>query len=141
MADIGKILKAKALRKTTTRSRILELFMAEGIAMSEREIEDKLDNFCDRVTIYRTLHTFLNSGLVHKVLDSQGGTKYAICEQGCGENGTHFHNHVHFSCQNCQQTFCLSQVKLPAIQLPEGFVVDEVNVLYEGICPKCKTAS
>lgn len=141
MADIEKMLKEKALRKTSIRSRILELFVAESIAMSEREIEDKLDNFCDRVTIYRTLYTFLESGLVHKVLDSQGGTKYALCKQGCGADGHHFHNHIHFSCQICQQTHCISQVKLPVMKLPEGFQVNEVNVLYEGICPKCREAA
>ncbi|MCI4669712.1 MAG: transcriptional repressor [Bacteroidia bacterium] len=138
MADVGNLLKKKSLRKTVTRSKILELMVDESIAMSEREIGEKLDGSFDRVTIYRTLHTFLNNGLVHKVLDGNGGTKYALCQHDCEENGKHHHDHVHFSCQVCKQTHCIEQVQLPSMNLPDGFQVKEVNVLFEGICPNCK---
>ncbi len=131
------MLESRDLRKTSNRRKILGLFLDTTIAMSEREIEDRLENSCDRVTIYRTLHTFLNHGLVHKVLDSQGSTKYALCRHEGKAEGKHFHNHIHFTCQNCQRTFCVEQVEIPVMKLPDGFLVHEVNVLYEGTCPDC----
>ncbi|TAH16433.1 MAG: transcriptional repressor, partial [Runella slithyformis] len=35
-------------------------------------MEELLPNLYDRVTIYRTLKTFVEKGIVHKVLDEDG---------------------------------------------------------------------
>lgn len=106
--------------------------------MSERELEKLLNNQCDRVTIYRTLHTFLEKGLVHKVLDGQGSTKYALCHHDCSAEGEHHHDHVHFRCTHCEETTCLEHVSIPHVNLPQGYQAAEVNLLFEGLCPKCR---
>ena len=108
----------------------------ESIALSESDIEKGISIPCDRVTIYRTLATFLEKGILHKVLDDAGVTKYALCSSDC-QDGAHNHNHVHFKCGQCGETVCMDEVSLPAFQLPVGFQAQETNVLVKGTCDKC----
>jgi Fur family ferric uptake transcriptional regulator len=90
----------------------------------------------DRVTVYRTLKTFLDKGMIHKVLDDGGALKYALCHYCQGEN--HQHDHVHFKCAVCGETSCLDDVYVPRVNLPEGYQVAEVNLLVQGVCARCR---
>jgi len=137
MTEIKPILRKHQLRHTRSRTDILQVFLDKDAALSEREIEKAIEGSCDRVTIYRTLATFLDKGLIHKVLDNTGAMKFALCNQNC-EDGKHNHEHVHFKCVECGQTHCLDEVPIPAMSLPEGYTLSEVNVLMEGTCPRCK---
>ena len=78
--DSSEILKQIDLRHTYTRENILNGFISKTIALSHADIESFLIDGFDRVTIYRTLKTFLDKGIIHKVLDDQGGIKYALCK-------------------------------------------------------------
>jgi Fur family transcriptional regulator, ferric uptake regulator len=138
MESIRQILQHSQLRHTQSRSDILEVFIDSGVALSEREIEDAMQAPCDRVTIYRTLSTFLEKGIIHKVLDDAGAMKYALCLSECQDEDQHRHDHVHFKCLVCGRTVCLDQVPVPAVQLPSGYQLAEVNMLLEGTCPACK---
>ncbi|MBX7242159.1 MAG: transcriptional repressor [Bacteroidia bacterium] len=135
--DIRKLLNKHALRHTESRVEILQLLAEQGSALSQPEIE-KAVNTCDRVTIYRTLSTCLEKGIIHKVLDDSGLMKYAICkEEVCDEKHYHSHDHVHFKCNTCGDTTCIEEVHVAPFVLPRGFIVKEVNVLIQGICMKC----
>lgn len=136
MDSATRILKKHQLRHTDSREEILNLFLAQVAALSQPEIEKAVVG-CDRVTIYRTLSTYMEKGILHKVLDDQGVMKYALCKEGCESEGYHSHDHVHFKCASCGDTTCIEQVHIPQFSLPEGFVVQEVNVLMQGVCPKC----
>ncbi|MEY4986990.1 MAG: hypothetical protein RL567_769 [Bacteroidota bacterium] len=128
------------LRSTGSRQAVLAAFQKAGYALSQGDIELALSNEFDRVTIYRTLKSFLASGLLHKVLDDQGSIKYALCHDMCHqESHTHQHDHVHFKCTQCGQTTCLETVHIPQIILPEHFVKQESNLLIQGICKVCNS--
>jgi Fur family ferric uptake transcriptional regulator len=129
------LLKDFNLRATPNREEILHLFLLKNYALSHGDIEKEIDNSLDRVTVYRTLKTFLDKGLIHKVLDDEGSLKYALCKEACS-TAEHHHDHVHFKCTKCGQTNCLN-VDVPAIKLPKGYQVNEVNLLIQGICEKC----
>ncbi len=137
MKQAPEILKQHQLRLTQSRQDILDVFLAQGIALSERELEDSVGVNCDRVTIYRTLSTFMDRGILHKVLDDTGSVKYALCPSDCHGGEVHRHDHVHFKCRDCGQTICLDEVPIPAVNLPKGFQLQEVNMLLEGTCTKC----
>ena len=64
------ILKQSALRTTDKRVALLELLMEGPKAFALKEIEKQLSVSIDRVTIYRTLHTFEEMRLVIKVVGS-----------------------------------------------------------------------
>ena len=126
------------LRPTACRQAVLDIFKQKGYALSQGDIEQELSSQFDRVTIYRTLKSFLTSGLLHKVLDDEGAVKYALCHDVCHqEEHHHQHDHVHFKCIECGQTTCLDTVHIPQIILPEKFIKKESNLLIQGVCRKC----
>jgi Fur family ferric uptake transcriptional regulator len=134
-AESNRLLKDFKLRSTPTRQEILHLFLQKEYALSHGDIENEISNTLDRVTVYRTLKTFLDKGLIHKVLDDEGSLKYALCNEACSQSA-HHHEHVHFKCLKCGQTNCL-QVEVPAVRLPKGYKPKEVNLLIQGICEHC----
>ncbi|MFK7969767.1 MAG: Fur family transcriptional regulator [Bacteroidia bacterium] len=138
MNQLDNILARHKLRRTAPRQAVLELFIKESAALSQPELEHKLKTQCDRVTIYRTLTAFLENGIVHKVLDDAGAAKYALCAHDCESDHVHQHNHIHFKCENCGQTTCLDDVRVPPFNLPDGYKVRETNVLLQGVCGVCK---
>lgn len=131
------ILNKFELRHTETRENILNGFLSKSAALSHGDIENFLVDGYDRVTVYRTLRTFLEKGIIHKVLDDLGGIKYALCTDECYDHD-HHHDHIHFKCSTCGQTTCLEKNNVPEIILPEGYIRKEINVLVQGICPLCK---
>ena len=135
MVQSDHLLRDYKLRSTPTRQEILLLFLKKEYALSHGDIENEISNSLDRVTVYRTLKTFLDKGLIHKVLDDQGSLKYALCKDACTETG-HHHDHVHFKCLKCGQTNCL-QIEVPLVKLPKGYKPKEVNLLIQGICEHC----
>ena len=134
-ANCDRLLRQYQLRATPTRQNILHLFLNKGYALSQGDIEKEVDSSSDRVTVYRTLKTFLDRGLIHKVLDDEGGLKYALCNDACS-TAHHHHEHVHFKCTKCGQTSCLD-VEIPTVKLPKGYKAREVNLLIQGVCDGC----
>ena len=131
-------LKSFNLRHTECREAILYTFSSSKSALSHSDLENAVEDKYDRVTIYRTIKTFLEKGIIHKILDGQGGTKYALCETSTCSSETHQHDHVHFKCKLCGDTTCINSVDIPGIQLPKGYQREEINLLIEGSCPNCQ---
>lgn len=130
-----KLLKEFKLRTTPGRKAILSVFLKKNYALAHADIEKSISADFDRVTVYRTLKTFLDRGLIHKVLDDAGSLKYALCSEACTLAG-HHHDHVHFKCTVCGQTNCL-EVDVPHVKLPKGYRAGEFNLLIQGICAEC----
>ena len=131
------LLKTHKLRTTSSRSAILGLFFTQQHALSYSDIEKEVSSTYDRVTVYRTLKSFLDKGVIHKVLDDSGTLKYALCNNHCS-TVEHHHDHVHFKCAKCGQTSCLDNVEVPTLKLPKGYKADELNVLIQGVCNNCQ---
>jgi Fur family transcriptional regulator, ferric uptake regulator len=136
MKKTSHILKDYNLRQTDCRNEILEVFLDKEFALSHADIEEKISEAFDRVTVYRTLKTFVEKGILHKVLDDSGSLKYALCNDHCNTD-SHHHDHVHFKCINCGHTNCIEDIEIPAIKLPHGYTPLETNLLIQGICSKC----
>ena len=134
---IRGILKNNQLRSTHSRSEILGLFLDSNYALSNSEIEKEIAEEHDRVTVYRTLRTFLDKGIIHKVLDDSGTPRYALCNHEC-QDDKHNHEHIHFKCIECGLTTCLEEIKIPNIDLPPGYDTKEVSILMQGTCKDCQ---
>lgn len=137
---IKDMLKGTGLRFTRQRGEVLHLFREHDNALTQAELEKLLPTQFDRITLYRILRSFEASGLLHKVLDDTGTTRFALCGTGCSEH-EHHDEHVHFRCSNCTKTLCLPEVAIPAIRLPNGYAFSEAKLLIEGTCPDCVPAS
>lgn len=135
MSPSEKILKKHNLRITQFRMDVINVFNKAGHALSSNDIETKLKD-ADRITLYRTLKSFEEKGIIHKAVDGTITQKYAICESNCDEHH-HHDQHVHFHCERCENTFCMDDVFVPTIHLPTGFNVSSTNMVVNGTCEKC----
>ena len=129
------LLEQHNLRKTAMRARVLEIFLHHREALSHNDIESQFDQV-DRITLYRTLKTFEDKGLIHKAIDGSEKAKYALCNSGCDEHEHHDH-HAHFHCDDCGKTYCLDTIEAPAISAPLGFQVAETYLVVKGKCEAC----
>ena len=106
--------------------------------MAHGDIEKKAGEKFDRVTVYRTLQTFVEKGIIHAIPTADNSIRYALCKDACSE-GHHHDHHIHFQCTNCQNTYCLDVVVTPEIRLPKGYVSKHIEVVVEGVCKTCTT--
>jgi Fur family ferric uptake transcriptional regulator len=136
MAHVDEILRRNSLSVTESRKKILNLFMNIPGALAHGDIERKAGEKFDRVTVYRTLQTFVEKGIIHTIPTTDNSVRYALCKD-CTE-GHHHDNHVHFICNQCGTTLCLDDVLVPEIKLPKGFSLNEIEVVAKGICKDCK---
>ena len=134
---IDDILKKNQLSVTGSRKKILELFLQSNGALAHSDIEKKTGEKFDRVTVYRTLQSFLDKGIIHTIPTSDNSIRYALCKDDCS-NGHHHDNHVHFVCSKCSNTICLDHVTIPAVKLPVGFKASEFQMVVNGICKSCQ---
>lgn len=134
--NIDDILKRNQLSITGNRTKILELFQQSGGALSHSNIEEKIGEHFDRVTIYRTLQTFVEKGIIHTIPTPDNSVLYALCKDACSA-GHHHDNHVHFICDQCSTTYCLENVTIPTVKLPVGFEKSRTDVIVSGICSNC----
>lgn len=134
---LENILKVNLLSVTDNRKMILELFLGSAGALSHHDIEKKVGQKFDRVTIYRTLQTFLEKGIIHNIPSADNSIHYALCRDNCSA-GDHRDNHIHFVCNVCSNTICLEDVSIPAVRLPKGFTSKRIEMLVSGVCKNCK---
>lgn len=132
---LNEILHNKNLSVTDSRKKILSLFLHSNDALAHGDIEKKAGEKFDRVTVYRTLQTFVEKGIIHVIPTADNSVRYALCKD-CTE-GHHHDDHVHFVCSNCKKTICLDDVVSPKIDLPGGYVAESVQVVINGVCKDC----
>ena len=139
--NIEELLKNHKLRVTQTRLLVLNEFskkMRKGITSTE--LLSTLAEQIDKVTLYRTLHTFEEKQLIHRIFDNSGIEKYALCVGTCDHdhsNQEHSHAHLHFKCEKCDETECLAEIDLPKIALPNGYIEKTSNFVIGGVCARC----
>ena len=131
------ILKKNQLSVTEGRKKILELFMNSSGALAHADIEKSTGEIFDRVTVYRTLQTFVDKGIIHLIPTTDNSILYALCKDNC-EAGHHHDNHVHFICSVCSKTICLEEVTVPQVKLPAGFKPNHAQMVVSGVCVDCK---
>ena len=135
MTKIEETLENHKVRPTAMRILIYKYMAENTIAVALTDIEATFAK-AERTTLYRTLKTFEEKGIVHQIDDGTGISKYALCEPGCNcEIDQDLH--LHFHCNNCEETICLTEHKIPHINLPNGYLAEDVNLVVTGICEKC----
>ncbi len=133
--NINDIIRRNQLSITDSRTKILSLFFESPDALTHGDIEKKAGEKFDRVTVYRTLQTFVEKAIIHTIPTADNSILYALCKD-CAE-GHHHDKHVHFVCSNCSKTICLDDVVSPQINLPAGYVAEDVQVVISGLCKDC----
>lgn len=135
METIEQLLTSKNIRVTAMRLLIYKFLAEKQVAATLSDIENAFEK-ADRTTLYRTVKTFVEKDIVHQIDDGTGTVKYALCEQDCScEIETDLH--LHFHCNNCNETVCLTEHKIPKIKVPDGYVSENINLVIKGMCDKC----
>ncbi len=134
LTGIKKILKTRNLRATELRIALLEIISNLGKAVSHREIQNSLIKF-DRITLYRTLNTFIERGILHKIILEDNKNFYALCNLECTID-KHHHQHIHFQCNQCKEVSCLES-KEPIELGISNHLVDEIEIKASGLCQDC----
>lgn len=115
---------------------IYKYLAGTNMAVSLGEIESNFKS-SERSTLFRTIKKFEENNLVHGIDDGTGVIKYALCLESCKcELGNDLH--LHFHCENCNKTICLTDHKIPKINLSERFLIKSVNLVVKGTCEKCR---
>lgn len=127
-------LKNKHIRSTPFREVVLTVFNDASYALSLQNIEEKIGEH-DRITLYRTLKTFKDNGVIHEIALPNEPVKYALCETSCSTDN-HEHNHIHFKCNSCNEIYCKEIKSIPQLAI-KGFQIDEIEIAAKGICENC----
>lgn len=134
MHDIDHILRSRNVKPTAMRLLVLRLLAGQNNAVSLSDLEAMFEKV-DKVTLYRTLKTFEENLIIHTIHNGSGSVLYALCSEGCR---CHPHElHVHFMCTRCGRTFCLKDTPIPALNLPDNFTLQSINMVVKGMCPDC----
>lgn len=135
MTEIEKTLDNKSVRPTAMRILIYKFMAGKQNAVALTDIENAFEK-AERTTLYRTLKTFEEKGIVHQIDDGTNVSKYALCQPGCNcEIDQDLH--LHFHCSHCDKTVCLTEHKIPHINLPAGYIAEDANLVIKGICDSC----
>ena len=127
-------LENRNIKPTAMRMIVLKHMVESGVAVSLGDLEKKIER-ADKATLYRTLKTFEEKKLIHSIDDGSGSVKYGLCEEDCECHPQD--QHIHFHCIKCNETYCLTQSKLPQTQIPLGFKASSASLIYKGVCPNC----
>lgn len=123
----------KNTKPTSMRILVYDFLSNQKSALSLSELENYFEK-ADRTTIYRTLKTFEEKGIVHSIQENTT-TKYKLCDDGCNEN-THQDWHLHFYCKICKQTTCKKDISFPE-NMKTSLRIDEIRFFAKGICENC----
>ena len=89
----------------------------------------KLIDSLNQATIYRNLKLLVENGWLTRFNHPSMGTLY----ERTGKD-----HHHHFHCRTCKRTLELPGCALKKGEIvPDGYVVEDHEVLFFGICPSC----
>ncbi|MCE8009461.1 transcriptional repressor [Aestuariivita sp.] len=132
--------KAKGLRLTPVRRRVLEILLAEHRAMGAYDILDRLRAEglgSQPPVVYRALDFLVENRFVHKI---ERLNAFIACDHP-GEQ----HAPAFLICRTCDAVAeahaDLAEGRLGQVAEAAGFTIERTVVEAEGLCPKCQEVS
>ena len=130
-ARLTELLKSRKLKATPKRVELLSAIDDYDSAIPYSKLQTALQKF-DRVTLYRTLNTLLEKGIIHKASVEGTETYYAMCSTHTCSSHAHHHEHIHFKCTNCKTVSCVQVAQPLNIKIP-NFVIKNLEVNATGL--------
>ena len=132
---MSEVFKEKELKNTKGRALILSLLKGAEAPLSADEIYAKLRNKgINLSTVYRTLNTFHECGLVHKEVNKNKENVFTLVKD------EHDDHHV-LICIKCHKVIqlkgCPYHEVNEQIEKDTGFKIQDHNIEIYGICPNC----
>lgn len=79
-----------------------------------------------KTTIYNTLKIFLEAGLIQELLIDGEETRYDADTSP----------HIHFMCRRCATVYDVAGT-YPQPDVPDGFIIEEIQLFIRGTCASC----
>ena len=133
--ELEERLNQRGIKPTAMRELVLKVMLSENVAISLPELEQKFDR-AERTTLYRTLKLFEKNKLIHSIDDGFGAKRFAVCSDVCMCSIEDLH--IHFFCEKCKKSYCLTDLPFSLPTLPTGFEFSSANFVISGICADCK---
>lgn len=134
MNKLEQKLLDRGVKPTAVRLLIFKAMVEHPQAFSLSDLETVLGTV-DKSTISRTITLFHDNLVIHSIDDGSGSMKYSVCNDDCQCSLNELH--VHFNCTHCHKTYCLESISIPPVQLPEKFLLENINFVMKGLCDKC----
>ena len=135
-ADLERVLRGASLRVTRPRLAVLAAVREHPHADTHTLIELVREELVDvsQQAVYDVLHALTAAGLLRRIQPTGSVARY---ESRVGDN------HHHLVCRSCgavADVDCAGGVA-PCLTASEshGFVIDEAEVIYWGLCPACSS--
>lgn len=140
IAEAEQQIRATGERLTQPRAILLATLLAADHAMSRHDVAAAIaaHQAIDRVTVYRVLEWLVEVGIAHRIAGDDRVWRFMPNHaHGSGKEGVP-HQHAHFTCNQCGQTFCLNDAQSRLnFKLPDGFKSSEADVKFRGACAHC----
>lgn len=134
---IKKILNSHGLKSTMPRMEVLEVFFLQTKAISFGQLLKATKKTVNRVTIYRTLHSLEEIGLIQRIAGPNHNQQYALSFSEKDHLDLSTRQHLYFSCVRCRTVSVLDRLNIPFIPVPESYLVQAINLTVTGICENC----
>lgn len=137
---LKKVISKSGHKVTTQKLLILEVLINNSHHLSAKDIYDKLkQKNIGLATIYRSLNLFIELNIIKKV-EIDNITYYEM--KIFSKNPFH----IHFKCSKCGSIIDINNKDINIdyigiirkVEEEENFVIDDSDIMFKGICDKCK---
>ena len=133
MQRYSDILRSYDIKPSYTRLLIYQYLKQEKTHPTADEIYKQLLNevpTLSKTTVYNTLHLFIQKHLATMIIMDKNETRYDLISNP----------HAHFKCMSCAKIYDID-AEAPSLnpELFKGYIVNDAQLLYRGICPKCQS--
>ena len=132
--ECTELLTLHGIKPTANRIVVVRALAQAGRPLTLTELEYQILSI-DKSGVFRALTLFREHHLVHVIEDGGDGVRYELCHSHSDHEDDDLH--VHFFCEQCRRTFCLKQIQVPVVPLPDGFKLNSINYVLKGLCPEC----
>jgi Fur family ferric uptake transcriptional regulator len=129
-----KLLEKSKTKKTESRQRILNFILDSKAPISANKLHKAIGGNIDLATVYRSLKTFTDKGLVRTIRTDDDRIYY---EKSCEHNPLH----AHFYCESCGNVECLKPFGFEESSLFMSMAKERdvrgVELVIKGRCKTC----
>ena len=133
-----QLLEQHHIKPTAMRILVLQQLRTAQKHLSLSDIEAVLYP-ADRITIYRTLQTFVRKGIAHTLDTLHSGVVYGLCADNCTDE-KHNDEHPHFLCEKCKTITCTDDFSYSIREnsiAAKDYKIHKIEVTIKGVCPNC----
>lgn len=129
------LLRQAGLKSTMTRVAVLQQLWAETRPVSHSDLVQSLEHVGDQATIYRSLVSFVESGLARVASTASGIARYEPIKEGEGSHEVH----PHFVCKSCGVVTCLPKSTVTTTVDPLWRErLQQAQMQFVGQCTECE---